>query len=145
MSRQPRHRAFVLATLAPFALAACTGPDAPTPSPTPDASVPASPPPTAASPTASPSADGSPASAAPAGEASTLGVPQDVVERVRAVCAPGPGKTVEDLPDIPIPAVDVEGTSVPACPAGAILRVARGFCEYVRVAHAQESEKMRET
>ena len=31
------------------------------------------------------------------------------------------------------------------CPAGAILRVARGFCEYVRVAHAQESEKMRET
>ena len=31
------------------------------------------------------------------------------------------------------------------CPAGAILRVARGFCECVRVAHAQESEKMRET
>ena len=36
-----------------------------------------------------------------------------MVAEVRALCAPGPGKTVEELADVTIPAVQWAGVSVP--------------------------------
>lgn len=103
----PRHAALsrpvVLIAALPLALAACTVAGAPT------ATAPAS-----VSSTPGPSDAGQ----TPAAEASTLGVPQQVIDQVATLCAPGPGKTVTEFEDVPIPAIDEPGVSAPAAQAG---------------------------
>ncbi len=116
MSHTPT-RTLAALVAAPFFLVACTGPGAPPPS-TPDApaattTAGASSPATTASPTPA-SSPGAPTDAAP------LGVDPAVVEGVRALCAPGPGKTVEEFPDIEIAAVDAPGTNVPGRTQGSV-------------------------
>nr|NLI51303.1 OmpA family protein [Propionibacterium sp.] len=64
------------------------------------ASVPAGPPPASAGPAVVT------ASATPMMDPSVWGVDPAVVQRVRALCAPGPGKTVRLLDDVVIPAID---------------------------------------
>lgn len=110
--RARRHGSLALTLVVPLALglAACSGTPSPTPSP--DASsAPPLPSTSAASPPTSPG--GQP-------EASTLGVEQRIIDQVRAVCAPGPGKSVEQIPDVAIRAVDWPGTSAPTQRAGSI-------------------------
>lgn len=87
-------------------LAGCTVPTAPTPSA--PVTSPASP--AGATATASTSTT---AAANAGSDASTFGVDPAVVAEVRALCAPGPGKTVEELADVTIPAVQWAGVSVP--------------------------------
>ncbi|MFT3877103.1 MAG: OmpA family protein [Propioniciclava sp.] len=70
-------------------------------------------------PAPSPAISTTPTTNAPSGEASAYGVDPSVVAEVRALCTPGPGKTVEDLPDVEIPAVTWAGLSVPEQRVGA--------------------------
>lgn len=64
------------------------------------------------------SAVASPSATASGSEASAFGVDPAVVAKVNTLCAAGPGKTVEELPDVAIPAVRWEGVSVPEQRAG---------------------------
>ncbi|HOA89027.1 MAG TPA: OmpA family protein [Propioniciclava tarda] len=94
------------ASLAALLLAGCTVPVAPTPgTPAGASGSPAAVTPTIAVTAATPGASAG-------SEASTFGVDPAVVAEVRSLCAPGPGKTVEELPDVAIPAVTWPGVSV---------------------------------
>lgn len=73
----------------------------------------ASPPPPSMPAAPSPSSSATSPSGQAEAAASTFGVDPAVVAEVRELCAPGPGKTVEELPDSEIPAVTWPGVSVP--------------------------------
>lgn len=87
-----------LAAVALLAGCAASSPPAPSTPPAPSASATAAP---------------SPGVTATGSEASVFGVDPAVVAETRALCAPGPGKAVEELPDVAIPAVTWPGASVP--------------------------------
>ncbi len=95
--RSPRTQVWASSLAAAALLAGCT---APAPAPT-------------SPPAPSPPASAGPSSAQTSTEASTFGVDPALVADVRALCAPGPGKTVEQLPDVAIPPVTWPGVSVP--------------------------------
>lgn len=97
--------------LAALLLAGCTVPVAPTPG-TP-AGATGSPAGAASAVTPTTAVTAATPGASAGSEASTFGVDPAVVAEVRSLCAPGPGKTVEELPDVAIPAVTWAGVSAP--------------------------------
>ena len=115
MSHTPT-RTLAALVAAPFVLVACTAPTPPRPS-TPDAPAATAAPGTSSTASASPSPAGTPGTST---DAAPFGVDPAVVEGVRALCAPGPGKTVEEFPDIEIAAVDAPGTNVPGRIQGSV-------------------------
>lgn len=113
--RAPRRPVLVSTLTAVVLIAGCTASPAPNSSTVPGESTAPSAPSTSV-----PSSSVGSRSATPAGsdEAATFGVDPAVVAKVRGLCAPGPGKTVQDLPDVAIPALSWEGMSVPEQRAG---------------------------
>lgn len=99
LARSSRPPIWASSLAAAALLAGCTA------SPTPAPSTPAA--------SDTPTAIGSPSGVQSSTEASSFGVDPALVAEVRALCAPGPGKTVEQLPDVEIPEVTWPGVSVP--------------------------------
>ncbi|MFT3971044.1 MAG: OmpA family protein [Micropruina sp.] len=113
--RAHRRPLVVSALAAVVLMAGCTESPAPGTLPAPSA------PGTSPAPSASSEPSGAPgspsAAAAGSGEAASYGVDPAVVAEVQALCAAGPGKTVEHLPDVTIPALTWPGVAALDVPA----------------------------